>query len=180
MEVFVSYSSADKRTADLMVATLERTGFRCWYAPRDITPGVEYADAILAALRVSRVVVVIVSRHSIESQQVLREIERAVHYRVPLLPFRTENIAMAGSFELFLSTSHWLDAFVPPLQPHLDKLADALAGVLGVSREPVSRPDVPSIGSVTAVKEVSPDSWSQRPTGRFRQFLSRFLEDSDQ
>jgi TIR domain len=180
MEVFVSYSSADKRTADVMVATLERAGLRCWYAPRDITPGVEYGDAILAALRASRVVVVIVSRHSIESQQVLREIERAVHYRLALLPFRIEDIRMEGAFELFLSTSHWLDAFVPPLQPHLNKLIDALAGVLGTPREPVASSGVAQIGGETAVKEVSPDSWSQRPNGRFSQFLSRFLEDSEQ
>jgi hypothetical protein len=38
-DVFVSYSSDDKPTADAVCATLENKGIRCWIAPRDILPG---------------------------------------------------------------------------------------------------------------------------------------------
>ncbi len=37
-DVFVSYSSNDKPTADALVATLEQQQIRCWVAPRDVTP----------------------------------------------------------------------------------------------------------------------------------------------
>jgi hypothetical protein len=49
-KVFISYASADKAAADAIVAALERGGIRCWIAPRDVTPGLLYADAIVQAL----------------------------------------------------------------------------------------------------------------------------------
>ena len=88
MDVFVSYSSRDKTVADALVATLERAQIRCWYAPRDIRPGTIYGEAILDGLRECRALVVIVSASSVASQQVLREVERAVHYGLTVVPFR--------------------------------------------------------------------------------------------
>ncbi|HXQ15450.1 MAG TPA: toll/interleukin-1 receptor domain-containing protein [Caulobacteraceae bacterium] len=38
-DVFISYSSKDKTTADAICALLERDGAKCWIAPRDILPG---------------------------------------------------------------------------------------------------------------------------------------------
>src|SRR6516164_9307871 len=46
-DAFISYSSKDKTAADAACAVLERTGVRCWIAPRDIRPGVEYGAAII-------------------------------------------------------------------------------------------------------------------------------------
>ena len=45
-DVFVSYSADDKPTADAVCATLENKGIRCWIAPRDILPGVDWGGAI--------------------------------------------------------------------------------------------------------------------------------------
>ena len=36
---------------------------------------------------------------------------------------------MRGAFELFLSVTHWLDAMTPPLEQHLERLADAVRGI---------------------------------------------------
>ncbi|MDB5446864.1 MAG: hypothetical protein JWQ97_2181 [Phenylobacterium sp.] len=38
-DVFISYSSRDKPTADALCHTLDAAGVRCWMAPRDIQPG---------------------------------------------------------------------------------------------------------------------------------------------
>ncbi|MGC4085145.1 MAG: toll/interleukin-1 receptor domain-containing protein [Vicinamibacterales bacterium] len=185
MHVFVSYSSADRQTADDLVARLERDGLTCWYAPRDIRPGVEYATAILDAIQVSHVVVVIVSGRAVASQQVLREVERAVHYRIRLLPFRIENVPLRGSFELFLSTSHWLDAYAGSRHHHLDCLAAAVSSIVNPTAqttnaaERLETPRPSPAPSVQPMSELSPDSWSQRPGGRFRRFLTNFLEDSE-
>lgn len=190
MDVFVSYSSSDKTIADAVVATLERAQIRCWYAPRDIRPGKPYGEAIVDGIRECRLVVVIVSSHSIASPQVLREVERAIHYGHVIVPFRIENVEMKGSFELFLSVSHWLDAITPPLEQHLSKLTDAVRAQLDVlSGTPVaaaarSRP-ADSVATSSAAPaaadapEISPDSWSQKPGGRIRRFFSGLLEDSD-
>ena len=60
--VFISYASADNSAAESIVAALERAGIMCcWIAPRDVTPGVFYADAIVQALNAARLVVVLLS-----------------------------------------------------------------------------------------------------------------------
>jgi hypothetical protein len=42
-DVFISYSSKDKPTADAACAILESKGIRCWIAPRDILPSADWA-----------------------------------------------------------------------------------------------------------------------------------------
>jgi len=186
MDVFVSYASADKAIADAAVATLERTYVRCWYAPRDIQPGSDYGASILEALRSSRVLVVIVSASSIVSQQVLRELERGVHYGLVIVPFRVENIEMRGSFEFFLSVPHWLDALTPPLEAHLKRLADSVHAILqnanvAAPPSPASprRPKQRGDSDSEEFTELSPDQWSRRPGGRVRRFFDRFLDDPE-
>ena len=183
MDVFVSYSSHDKTVADAIVATLERAQIRCWYAPRDIRVGKIYGEAILEGLRDSRLLVVIVSASSIASPQVLREVERAVHYGLVVVPFRIEDIKMTGSLELFLSVTHCLDAISPPLETHLARLGDAvrsvLSGTAGASESSRSAAP-PQETPPTCVKEISPDHWSRRAVGGFRQFVSTLFEDSEQ
>jgi hypothetical protein len=71
------------------------------------------------------------SGSSNESNQVRREVERAVHKQLSILPFRIENVLPSKSLEYFLSTQHWMDAFPPPLEPHIDRLCDYLDTALG-------------------------------------------------
>jgi hypothetical protein len=184
MDVFVSYSTSDKTIADAVVATLERAQIRCWYAPRDIRPGKDYGEAIVDGIRECRLVVVIVSSHSIASPQVLREVERAIHYGHVIVPFRIENVEMKGSFELFLSVSHWLDAITPPLEQHLGKLTDAVRAQLDIGTPAaVASAKTPAVSTAAPpaadAPEISPDHWSKKPRGRIRQFFSGLLEDSD-
>ncbi|MBV8588221.1 MAG: TIR domain-containing protein, partial [Verrucomicrobia bacterium] len=42
-DIFISYAMADKATADAARAALEKEGIRCWIAPRDVLPGIDYA-----------------------------------------------------------------------------------------------------------------------------------------
>jgi hypothetical protein len=62
------------------------------------------------------------SASSNDSPQVRREVERAVHKQVSILPFRIENVLPSKSLEYFLSSQHWMDAFPPPREPHFARL----------------------------------------------------------
>ena len=42
-DVFVSYATEDRSTAEAVCAALEASGLRCWIAPRDIHPGSVWA-----------------------------------------------------------------------------------------------------------------------------------------
>jgi hypothetical protein len=122
-DVFISYATTDKTTADAVCANLESRGSRCWIAPRDILPGTLYGRAIVEAIQASRIMVVVFSSHSKTSPQVSREVERAVHHGLAIIPFRIEDVVPEGEMEFFLSSPHWLDAMTPPLERHLDQLA---------------------------------------------------------
>lgn len=129
-QVFISYSSKDKPVGDAACAILEGRGYRCWIAPRDIVPGTEWGEAIINGLTACRIFVLVYSAHANESPQVRREIERAVHHGLLVIPFRLEDVAPHRSMEYFMSVPHWLDAMTPPLESRLDELADVVGRLL--------------------------------------------------
>jgi TIR domain len=129
-DVFVSYSSKDKPTADAACAALEAGGVRCWIAPRDVTPGRDYGDDLIEALDACRMMVLIFSANANASPQIRREVERCVSRGVPIIPLRIENVSPRRAMAYFIESVHWLDAFTPPLEKHLDRLLIAVRGVL--------------------------------------------------
>src|SRR6476620_4581101 len=136
-DAFISYCSEDKKIADAVCGTLEANKIRCWIAPRDVGPGRTWGSAIIEAIGESAVMVVIFSKHSNGSPQVMREIERAVNKGVAIIPFRVENVVPSKDLEYFISSCHWLDAMNPPLEQHIGELADA---ILALQRRPSARP----------------------------------------
>ena len=143
-EVFISYSQADRECAQEMVAHLEGHGVECWIAPRDISPSADWAAEIIDAISAARIMVLVFSASSNQSPQVRREVERAVHKGVSLLPFRIENVAPSKSLEFFLSAQHWLDAFPPPLEPHYQRLLHHLKAQRGAQVTPPASTAQPS------------------------------------
>jgi ABC-type amino acid transport substrate-binding protein len=125
-DAFISYCSEDKKIADAVCGTLEANKIRCWIAPRDVGPGRTWGSAIIEAIGDSAVMVVIFSRHSNASPQVLREIERAVNKGVAIIPFRVEAVMPSKDLEYFISSCHWLDAMNPPMEKHIGELATAI------------------------------------------------------
>jgi hypothetical protein len=129
-DVFVSYSQPDRRQAFEMVSQLESCGIRVWVAPRDIAPSAEWAAEIIEAIGASRIMVLVFSSSSNSSPQVRREVERAVHRQIPILPVRIEDVLPTKSMEYFLSAQHWLDAFPPPLTGHCEQLCRQVSTML--------------------------------------------------
>ena len=146
-DVFISYSSQDAAVAEAAREALESAGIRCWIAPRDIAPGQDWSAAIIDALESCRVFLLIFSAHSNESEQVKREVQNAVGQRLPVLPFRIEDVVLTRQMRYFIGTPHWLDAVSPPLEPHLERLVAAVRQLLsGQELEPTSSaPPVPAL-----------------------------------
>jgi hypothetical protein len=134
-DVYISYSHVDKAAADAACATIERSGVRCWIAPRDITPGDEWSAAIIKAIDNCRAMVLIFSTNANNSRQIRREVERAISVGIPLVPVRIEDVVPTESLAYFMSTVHWLDAMTPPLEGHLNRLADSLKALLRVGTQ---------------------------------------------
>jgi hypothetical protein len=82
VDVFISYSHKDKAIAGLVCSELESNKIKCWYAPRDILPGESWGGAIVKAISSAKVLILIFTSSSNESDQVLREVERAVNKKL--------------------------------------------------------------------------------------------------
>jgi TolB-like protein len=148
--VFVSYASQDAAVADAVVASLEKLGIRCWIAPRDVTPGSQYADEIVGAINDAKLVVLVLSEHAVASPHVGKEIERASSKRRRIIALRTDAAALTRSFEYFLSESQWIDVAVLGMPGALTKLTQAVgqgvapsswvsAGLGADARDPADR-----------------------------------------
>lgn len=142
-DVFVSYSNVNKPVADAIVSRLEQEGVRCWVAPRDVTPGQNFAEAIMEAIETSRLMVVVLSSDANQSQHVPREVERAVHHNVVVIPFRIESVEPSGAMAYFLASEHWLDAMTPPLETHIAHLVQAVDKLLERTPPPSTPPAPP-------------------------------------
>jgi formylmethanofuran:tetrahydromethanopterin formyltransferase len=75
---FVSHASEDAAIAASTMGYPERNGVSCWIAPRDVTPGGDYAAEILLGIETSATFVLVLSEHANESIFVKCEVERAV------------------------------------------------------------------------------------------------------
>ena len=99
-DVFISYSANDNNIAETVCNALESRDIKCWIAPRDVVPGTEWAEAVVDAIDSSRVIVLILSSSSNNSPQVIREVSRAANHRIPIIPFRIDDVSLSKAMEL--------------------------------------------------------------------------------
>ena len=124
---FISYATADKAKAEEICAYLEARGLRCWIAPRDVRAGREYANEIIDAIERAPVLVLVLSAAANQSKFVRREVERAVTKGDPVIPVRIENVMPSTALELFVSATHWIDAWSGNFAAHMDRLVRDLS-----------------------------------------------------
>jgi len=136
-DVFISHSSSDKAIADAVCARLEARGIRCWIAPRDVQPGRPYGEAIIDGIHNCRIMVLLLSSSANNSIHIAKEVERAVSHGATVIPLRIEAVMPGKSLDYFIGSVHWLDALTPPLEHHLDALADTILKILPLQKEPI-------------------------------------------
>jgi hypothetical protein len=109
-DIFVSYSSKDSVFADEIVRALEVGGRICWIAPRDIPPGVpSWAEPIVTAIASSRLMLVLLTKNSIPSIDVMREVTLAADEKIPLLAVSLDAAPLSPSLRYFFVAGQRLD-----------------------------------------------------------------------
>jgi len=151
-DVFISYAESDKDAADAICHYLEHAGIRCWIAPRDVNVGGDWADSVSQAVYAATCLVVVFSEKVLESRHVKSEVRAAFDNQKPIIPIRMVPVKPTGAYDYLLGGSHWIDAFPPPLNQHLDDIARRLNALLARSGadQTLRRPETP------APKPVSP------------------------
>jgi len=100
--------------ADAICHALEEKGVRCWIAPRDVRPGLEFRSEIVMGMKMCKVVIFLLSNNSNASAQVRHEIGIADKLKKIIIPCNAEKLKPEDINEgLFyiLEEKHWLDIF---------------------------------------------------------------------
>lgn len=112
-DIFISYSSKDEFPVDLC-DKLEKEGLKCWIAPRDIIPGAPYARSIMQGLGGTTAVLVFISSDSLESEDVLNEIDNAHSLKKTIIPIFIEDVPLTPEFSYYLKRKQWINAYNNP------------------------------------------------------------------
>ena len=84
--IFISHVEEDGDVALEVAEGLEKAGYSTWYYERDSLPGVDYLLQVKKAIEASSAVVLIISAHSLGSNQVSIEVVRAHECDRPFMP----------------------------------------------------------------------------------------------
>jgi hypothetical protein len=109
--IFICYSSKDQRVAETICGALEARGFRCWIACRDVAPGENYQEAIVGALRASRLMVLVFTGNANNSDEIKKELSLAGRHHASVIPVRAEDVAPNDALTYELATRQWIDLF---------------------------------------------------------------------
>ena len=129
-DVFISYSTKNTEAAHAICHVLEQYEIRCWIAPRNIPPGLDYGDVIEDAIKACRLVVVLFSENAACSQYVKSEINVAFEEQKTIIPFRLDETPLKGQNRLILNKTHWIDAY-PDYKTKFNDLVSAVALAIG-------------------------------------------------
>ncbi|WP_298501150.1 toll/interleukin-1 receptor domain-containing protein [uncultured Methanobrevibacter sp.] len=125
-DIFISYSTKDKQTADAICHVLEQNGLKCWIAPRNIASGENYAKEIMDGLKAAKIVVLVFSKNSQESEFVNNEIDAAFRNNKSIISFKIDETLPENKMEFFLKNKHWLEAYPNPESVFERLVKDAL------------------------------------------------------
>ena len=141
-DIFISYSTKDKITADAICHVLEENKMKCWIAPRNITSGKPYAQEIMDAITSARLVVLVFSRNSQESQFVKNEINVAFSNNKPIISFKIDESMPKRELEYFLTANHGLEAYPEPEKVFATLVRDASRFIGEETQNPIVAADV--------------------------------------
>ncbi len=84
--IFLSYSSENQKQADRVSQFMSEHGFENWQDDQKLKPGDEFEDIIIRKVQTSRCLVLLLTRASLKSEWVKKEVETAIASNIPIIP----------------------------------------------------------------------------------------------
>ncbi len=98
---FISYAHANNELVQKLLAALHARGCRFWY-DQGIRTGISWGQEVSMKLLNSSLVIFLVSRASLDSENVKDELYLAKKNKLPIFPVYIENVELVPEIELFL------------------------------------------------------------------------------
>jgi len=89
--VFISYSREDREKADLLLKSLESEGLSVWIDRKKIQSG-SWKERVMEGLNKARVLVFLLTKESLKSGVVKKEIDFATKKKVPIIPVQIDEV----------------------------------------------------------------------------------------
>lgn len=125
-DIFISYSSKDKKLVEALCHFSEERNLRCFVAYRDVPKGEDWASYIVKAIKKCKVFVYVHSQSSNTSAETTRELNLAFGANCVVIPFRIENVDYIEDKEYRLTNVNWLDAFPDKPEKYFGELFDII------------------------------------------------------
>ena len=163
-DVFISYSAKNQQQADDIFRTLESRGMKCWIASRDITPGDNFHDKIVQAIKDCKVLLLVFSKHANESKDVTQEVRLAYENDKRIIPYLLDDTKFNNNLAYTIGDTHWMNS---PGGPHnYHELADEICGSLKLaSPDNITETTLPS-GKTDMPSSVRVPGLFRRPAAR--------------
>jgi hypothetical protein len=157
--VFVSYRRADAAAADALLQRLEAAGYGVWLDRSDIGGGSRWREAIEQALQQAEAVIFLISQPALESDEVYRELARAVELGKTIVPLRLDPAPLFGWFKEKLGAIQHIeyDAHDPA-----EKWWGQLLAALRRARRAPSRQEAPATATVEPPPPLTPPANRKR------------------
>ena len=136
-QVFISYSSKDKKFAEKIYSFLKGQGISCWISSKDIPAGADYQVCVVEAINQAQIVLLIFSANANSSNEIAKELSLAS--KKVLIPTRIEDVIPEGAFQYQLSNRQFIDLF-EDFDNRLQELAHRIQHALGLPTVPLKPP----------------------------------------
>lgn len=105
--VFISYSTKNENLALNIYNECKSLDIDVWFAPKSIKIGESYTSTINKAIKNSNFFILILSKQSMESYHVLKELGLAVKNKKKILPIKIDYSDINEDFEYLLENIQW-------------------------------------------------------------------------
>jgi adenylate cyclase len=165
-DVFVSYSRQDNDKVMELTAKLRSAGVRMWMDVRNIDGAAMWGEEIVNALAKSKVMLLLVSRSAVASQNVVKEVLLASERKGHILPIDLEPTEIPVSLKYALAGIQHIEYFRGDPDAHMSAILRSLERV-GVNRA------VPQPVPTPAPQAEAHDSGAQPPASDASDALKR-------
>lgn len=123
-DVYICYDERDLEIAKDVCDTLEDKGLECWLKNRDA--GVNHmVDEIMNAIKKAKVMVLLYSKNSKQSNFVNNEVDIAFAEKRSILVYQIDESKLEGGLEFFLRNKPWIEAYPNPQDKYEVLVKDA-------------------------------------------------------